>query len=47
MENIISTIPTEEEILGLLKDKKIAQIREIFSEMNPESFPPAAKRAGG
>ena len=35
MENIISTIPTEEEILGLLKDKKIAQIREIFSEMNP------------
>lgn len=35
MENIINTIPTEEEILELLKDKKIAQIREIFSEMNP------------
>ncbi len=35
MENIINTIPTEEEILGLLEDKKFAQIRETFSEMNP------------
>ena len=35
MDNIINTIPTEEEILGLLEDKKFAQIRETFSEMNP------------
>ena len=35
MENITNTMPTEEEILGLLEDKKFAQIRETFSEMNP------------
>ena len=35
MDTITNTMPTEEEILGLLEDKKFAQIREIFSEMNP------------
>ena len=35
MDNITNTMPTEEEILGLLEDKKFAKIREIFSEMNP------------
>ena len=28
-------VPTEEEILSLLEEKKFAKIREIFVEMNP------------